>query len=316
MRIETITPARPALGLVALLGAVLLLMFVTLAAPSPVSAREPDDCRGSRTAPDCEDPLRGGQPVEAERPDIVRLKTDAANAYDAVLRGAGSKTDLARIEDRLYAATGEARRNASSRMASLLLNERYRPFRQVNTYYCGPATVASMLWFMGAREMPVTNANGERPALTGDTASDQALLAGADWLNTESMGGTGWGGIIPRVLNEWRGTEWYVESATERLGGTLTKDQAFRNIRYSLDRGYPVAANILYGASTFYPAGFAEGRDYEHWNTLLGYFERDGQWFVRVGEVYGDNLLGYQPLQEIPWDQYWTAIEAQYGIVW
>jgi len=313
---DSISPTRNAFGLAALLGTVLVLLFVLFVSPPPALAQDSTECISLPFAITSSCAAEQPSPLPATLPsDIAGLKTQAANAYDAVVRGAGSKAELARIEDQLYAVTSEPRRDSSARMASLLLSERYRPIRQVNWYYCGPASVSSMLWFLGARELPTTNADGNRPALTGRPETDQALLASVEWLGTENNEGTAWGGVVPGVLNEWRGTTWYVESATETIGGELTKDQAFRNIRYDLDRGYPVAANVLYDASTFYPAGFMEGISYEHWETIYGYFERDGTWFVRVGQVYGGES-GYEALQAIPWDRYWTAIDARYGLVW
>ena len=96
----------------------------------------------------------------------------------------------------------------------------------------------------------------------------------------------------------------------------LTQDQAWRDIQYAIDHGYPVAANVLLGPGTYTPTGFFEGSTYEHWETVVGHFERDGKKWVKVGQVYGTESLGYDPLQEIPWDAYWSAIANWHGIVW
>lgn len=261
--------------------------------------------------------------------DILAAKTAAANAYVNSLYGIGSSADLQRAEANLFRLTGEPNASGTQVRAStdaanapsidaLRLKLNFFPMEQITPYYCGPATVQTILSFLGPRQSwavdPITNRHDE---LTGDPHKDQRLLANNFWLGTDRNGGTNWGeAYVPFALNAWRGTRWYVQAATPNLGGTLTKDQALRNIRYDTDHGYPVAENVLYSAETYYPAGFMPGIRYKHWDTIFGQVSANNQTFVQIGQVYHDNRSPYERYQQVPWDIHWSAIGGWYGIVW
>lgn len=253
-------------------------------------------------------------PPPATAAEIVAAKTRVANLYAAVQAGTGSSSELRRAEAELTAMTGE-------RIVPVVTGGRNRlarnfaPFRQVTDYYCGPATVQSILWFLGVRDEARAANAGVADGVTDRAGPDQQQLATDRWLGADAAEGTSWGDAVPDAINAWRGTRWYAAFGTPNVDGTLDKEQAMRDIVYAIDHGYPVATNVLLSDTTFIPAGFSEGREYEHWETIVGYFDRDGARYVKVGQVYGEGDA-YDPLQEIPWDEYWPAIENWYGIVW
>jgi hypothetical protein len=253
--------------------------------------------------------------VAASTADIVAAKTNVADLYAGYLAGSISYADLFKAEEALSAMTGEDLKGpvfGSKRN----LEANYSPFRQVTNYYCGPATVQSILWFLGSRDEDAVDNPASATGMTGRGDVDQRLLASGANLRTESGGGTDWGSIVPDTINKWRGTRWYAAFATPNAGGPLHKDQAWRDIQYAIDHGYPVAANVRLGSDTLLPQGFNPGMTYYHWETIVGYFEKDGVKYVKVGQVYAAGNLEYDPLQEIPWDTYWPAIGSHFGIVW
>ncbi len=245
--------------------------------------------------------------------DIVAAKTNVADLYAGYLAGTNSLEDLKTAEAALGAMTGEDIQDTAEKDQ---LAANYSPFRQVTDYYCGPATVQSILWALGVRDEDAVNDPASATGMTGRGDVDQRLLANGANLRTEAGHGTDWGAIVPDVINGWRGSRWYAPFATPNAGGTLHKDQAWRDIVYATDHGYPVAANARLGSSTLLPQGFNPGITYYHWETILGYFEMDGVKHVKVGQVYGAANLEYDPIQEIPWDSYWPAIGTHFGIVW
>ncbi len=247
--------------------------------------------------------------------DIVKAKTNVADLYAGYLAGTTSYKDLTTAELALERMTGEDIKGPAFE-GKQRLAANYAPFRQVTSYYCGPATVQSILWYLGVRDEAGASNPAAAKGMTGRGDLDQRLLAGRSHLRTESGHGTDWGGIVPDTINKWRGTRWYQPFATANAGGTLHKDQAWRNIVYAIDHGYPVAANVLLSSSTVLPTGFNPGMNYQHWETIVGYFEKDGVKYVKVGQVYGAGNLEYDPLQEIPWDTYWPAIGNHFGMVW
>lgn len=290
-------------------------------------AAGPYDCptvfAGTTTEAQCTDHPETPHATEASRDEIQRAKTEAANVYARYRLGDATFGDVRAADALVNRLTGEVTAQRSILAATTVdggggaeLRE-YLPFRQINSYYCGPATVQSMLWQLQSPERGVRAGDGEFLALTGDPGLDQPRLAGGRWLSTDTFGGTPWGDeFIPRTLNDWLGTHWYVSSGTPNVEGDLTQDQAMRNIQYAIDRGYPVAANLIYSSETYYPAGFYPGVTYSHWDTIYGYEEKDGRMTVNVGQVYGSEGLPYEPNQQVDWDTHWNAIGSWYGIVW
>ncbi|MGH2610238.1 MAG: hypothetical protein ACRDHF_14245 [Tepidiformaceae bacterium] len=261
-------------------------------------------------------------PAEADTPtvaastaDIVAAKTNVADLYAGYLAGTHSLDALTTAEAALEAMTGEDIKPVTDG-GKARLEAHYSPFRQVTDYYCGPATVQSILWALGVRDEDAVNTPAAATGMTGRGDVDQRLLANGGNLRTEGGGGTDWGSIVPDTINKWRGTRWYAPFATPKAGGTLHQDQAWRDIQYAVDHGYPVAANVRLGSDTLFPQGFNQGMTYYHWETIAGYFEKDGVKYVKVGQVYAAGNLEYDPLQEIPWDTYWPAIGTHFGIVW
>lgn len=264
---------------------------------------------------------------------ILAAKTNAANAYADVLSGRGTAQQLQDAEDWLITVTGEGTvqkrgstvatnaptGNAGLPLVGADLKANFFPFEQLTSYYCGAASVQSILYYLGPHRSwavdPLTNGHD---VLKGDSQHDQPMLANQFWLAAEQNDGTNWGErYVPFALNSWRGSRWYVEAATPLMeAGTLTQDQALRDIRYDTDRGYPVAENVLYSPSTYYPAGFMPGIRYQHWDTIYGLSMADGKQYVNIGQVYHDQRTPYQRWQQVEWDVHWSAIGGWHGIVW
>lgn len=285
----------------ALFGAFALASFTGTAPLTPVRADTPEDVS------------RAVANTSAE--DIVAAKTNVADLYAGYLAGSNSESEVRRAEAVLSVMTGEAIPAVSAGGKARLASD-YAPIRQVTDYYCGPATVQSILWFLGVRDEAAVNAPATAEGMTGRGDVDQPLLASGSQLGTEYGQGTDWGNVVPDTINNWRGTRWYQAFGTANAGGTLHKDQAWRDIVYAVDHGYPLAANVTLSSNTVLPTGFDPGMDYQHWETIVGYFVQNGVKYVKVGQVYGAENLEYDPLQEIAWDTYWPAIGNHYGIVW
>lgn len=307
-----------------------VLAFILVAATTvgvrPAAADSdlcPTEFIGAGTPTNCHSHLPTPREVAPAGEEIERAKTAAANVYARYRGGEATFADVLRADGVVSRLTGELTTERSMIALTLApggagaLLRGYMPFRQINSYYCGPATVQSMLWQLKTSDRRVRDGDGGLLALTGEPTIDQPRLAGDEWLGTERFGGTPWGDeYLPRTLNRWLGSDWYVSSGTPNVDGNLTKAQAWRNIQYAVDRGYPVAANVVYSPQTYYPAGFYPGVTYSHWDTISGYGNAGGRQTVNVGQVYGSDGMTYEPLQEVSWDTHWNAIGSWYGIVW
>ncbi|MGE5596835.1 MAG: hypothetical protein ACM3S1_12485, partial [Hyphomicrobiales bacterium] len=264
---------------------------------------------------------------------IAEAKMAAALAYSNQQGSRVSNSDLEGLEKWVRALTGEAKREVhpssppdpheapndiQARVRSESnLQKYFWAFEQVTPYYCGPATVQSILRFLGPHTSQAANPMGGRDEMTGDPYHDQQVLARDYWLATDRNGGTNWGSAyVPDTINTWRGTRWYVASGTPNVGGTLTKDEALAAIKYDTDRSFPVAENVMYSPQTYYPAGFYPGATYMHWDTIYGHYQDGGRQMVQVGQTYHDPGLPYERFQNVPWDVHWSAIGNWFGIVW
>lgn len=266
---------------------------------------------------------------------IAEAKMAAAMAYSEQLEGRGPKSRVDSLEKWARALSGEAPRpvvpsspswalpqspgGPRAEVRQSELQSRFWMYRQVNSYYCAPATVQSILRFLGPDVSKSRNAEGGYDRLTGDEERDQKLLATTAWLSTDLYEGTMWGSeFIPATINAWRGTQWYVSTGTPNIeGGTLTKEQALAIIKFNTDRSYPVAENVEYSSRSYYPAGFYPGITYYHWDVIYGHYkEQDGRQMVQVGQTYSDQRLTYERFQNVPWDLQWGAISIWYGLVW
>lgn len=241
---------------------------------------------------------------------------EALEKWTRALTGESKRDVLPSSPEWAIEGVGEVQPLAAMKRAEL--QTRYLPFEQVTEYYCGPATVMSILHFLGATEAKIKNRHGEYDRLNGDPRHDQSLLANNFWLATDKYRGTMWGqNYIPFTLNGFLGTNWYVQSGTPNVGGDLTKEKALAAIRYDTDRGYPVAENVIYSPQTYYPAGFWPGITYMHWDTVYGHYkEGDGTQMVQIGQVYHSPTLPFERYHSVPWDVHWNAIGKWYGIVW
>ena len=274
-------------------------------------------------------------PLSAEQRTILSAKEKAVGAYNGVLTGTGTQKASTDADAELAKLTGEAPRPvthgamvpAPSAAAvrpgggpqpdGANLEAYYYPFRQINGYYCGPATVQSMLWFLGpTTSVAYDTTSGAYDTINASTSHDQPIFANTYWLATDQNNGTNWGSqYLPFTLNGWRNIPWYYQAAVPNIGGTLTQSSALYDIQYDTDRNYPVAENVLYGSASFNPPGFA-GTSYYHWDTVYGYFTSGGIQYVEIGQVYGDTTATYQQFYNEPWNTQWLAIQANHGLVW
>lgn len=260
----------------------------------------------------------------------AEAKMAAAMRYSEQLEGRESEENVESLERWVRALTSEEKPHVgtssplhalpggvNARTTISRLQTDYWPYQQINSYYCGPATVQSILRFLGPEESQTKNNWGVHDRLTGDPHQDQKMLASDFWLATDKHHGTNWGDkYVPFALNAWRGTDWYIASGTRNVGGSLTKEQALAAIKYDTDRAYPVAENVMYSPQTYYPAGFWPGVTYMHWDTVYGHFKDGDRQMVQVGQVYGGPNLPYERFQDVPWDVHWDAIGKWFGIVW
>lgn len=287
--------------------------FVSIVGGLGLSSGVASTCQEPNVAaatPDCPAATSAGPSTEV----IESAKRRAADIYAAFLRGRTNSLSVVIADSQLSMLTGEPVRTPSVEARERLLGS-FRPFRQINSSFCGPAVVSSMLWYLNANR--ATGHPATEATLTGDPEHDQTLLGSREWLGSAANEGTFWGRkYVPDALNRQRGSNWYVASATATVNGSLDQSAAMRSIQYAIDRGFPVAVNVAYSAETFYPEGFMSGITYEHWAVIHGYYDRNGVRYVRLGEVYANAHLPYHPVQDVPWDVMWKAIEAWYGIVW
>jgi hypothetical protein len=312
---------------IALLCAALAAFLVFGAQSVPDARASQSTCRDSR-------PQTGPRWDPCRRPaSLIAAKVAASEIYDAYLRGKASLNDV-RVADRRVSQFAKApipdpqpnflaRENGTDPSSEGGFNpDGFTVARQINDSYCGPATAASILWYFGRKDERFRTAaildshTNEHDVLIG-ADRDQDLLANDFWLATIAFDGTNWGERhMPFTLNAWRGDSFYSEHATPYLEGNLDKDRFIKAVRYDVDRGFPVAENARYNGSTYYPAGFLPGIDFQHWDTVYGYFDRDGTTYIQQGQVYGTPGLDYLPYQNIPLDTHWTALEQWHGIVW
>ena len=121
---------------------------------------------------------------------------------------------------------------------------------------------------------------------------------------------------MPFTLNDWRGSNFYVQAATPGFGGTLNKTGAWAYINADVNLYYyPVAENVYYNYYiTYLPAGFPSGT-YKHWDTVYGTQVYGTQKYIYIVQSYPRNS-NRVPYQVVNWDDGWKAIDKWYGIVW
>lgn len=274
---------------------------------------------------------KGTQCVDESPPTAAEQAADDAKsayarAYQEFKGGRLDDAGLQRAIDTLAAATGNRvpwpveNRIADGAAGDGALGP-YTVFQQINSYYCGPATVQTMLYYLAVTKSSAywTSATydtvtGAYDQLWGNSSHDQPIFANGFWLATETYGGTPWGApYVPFTLNGWMGTtNQYVQRTTANIAGST---DLLWIIQSDVDSGYPVAENVLYDGNSYRPAGFNLGLDFQHWDTLYGYFwsSPDGQYHINQGQVYGNP---WTPQQEFPLATIWTAVAQWQGVVW
>lgn len=316
---------------IALAGAAISLFGVLSVLFTGIATAEDPDAKCTDRSPIGEpryDPCR--------RPaTIIAAKVAAAAIYDRYLNGAATLAEVQAADRRVAqftrTAIPEPSRNfiavengtdpLTTYPAGAQLNG-FQVFHQNNYYYCGPATVQSMLFYFAKKDIKFKTAATFNPFtqeydMVFGHPRDQHILANEFWLATDKYGGTNYGEpYVQFTLNAWRGDEYYTQHSTVTNGGTLNADEFMRAVRYSADRGFPIASNARYNGYSYYPAGFQPGIDYFHWDVIYGHFYKDGIQFVQQGQVFASPGYSWAPYQNVPWSTIWTALGSWYGIVW
>ena len=319
-----------------------LVAAATLAILGPsAQAQEPpirDDCyvgKGPAVTPD-------GQPCRPANPKhtpaetaLIEAKTAKAEAYQAYQRGEINAQQLEAVSQRFWTLSGEKpvtpEKNRIARalghdptapqptgsvgLMTALAN--FWPFEQFYDWQCGPATAESVLWYKG----PHTSQYAvDGSTITADRQGDQWTLGYSYYTDANAPPQqTSWNPRkIAPTLNRWRvnsDTGFYLTGSVSSSGGdlnNLTKSDVMARITDDIDFDYPVAENVEYGGNSYRPLQttanpFLGPSNWQHWDTVYGYYDLSGTRYVQIGQVWGTTRF-----YDVPWDQHWTAI-GNYG---
>jgi hypothetical protein len=246
-------------------------------------------------------------PLSAKMREVADAKTAAEKAYASYRSGKGTKAELDAAETRLSEVSGE--KVATAGVAPLAASLSVTPFKQINSYYCGPATAMVLLWYLGPHQsVNVDPATGVRDWLFKTPAHDEPILANWYWLATDQYGGTNWGtAYMPFTLNTWRSSSWYVQVDSFNLDGST----AWLAIDYDMNHAHPVAENVVYRSSTYFPPGFSSGTEYQHWDTVKS---DDSSFNVGIAQSWPAGT-GVGTTYTKPWGVHWPAIQQWHGLV-
>ncbi|MEO6043376.1 MAG: hypothetical protein ABIQ47_05595 [Tepidiformaceae bacterium] len=256
-------------------------------------------------------------PPSPQTQRVTAAKKAAAEAYAAYKDGTASQQQFDAALNRLEAVAGVPPKNTTK--GSGIFAYGYvgvSSKAQINYYYCGPATAQDILSYLG----PTTSnkydtVTGAYDAFNGDDTHDQTNLANSFWLATDMYGGTNWGdAYMPFTLNGWHGGSWYVGANSYNLSSSA----AWSDVDFDTNYGHPVAENIYYGESTYYPDGFTPRLEgYQHWDVIYQTFSASGAQWASVAQPWPYPGAGTRtPYQTWSWSNVWKAIAANYGIVW
>jgi hypothetical protein len=126
--------------------------------------------------------------------------------------------------------------------------------------------------------------------------------------------------VVDRTLNRWRnGTDsgFYITGSVSSSGGdinNLSQSDVMSRIEDDIDVDFPVVENIEYGDNSYRPAvgSFPGPDEWQHWDTIYGYFDSGGVRYVQIGQVWGATRF-----YNVAWNQHWSAINNYgHGIVW
>lgn len=162
---------------------------------------------------------------------------------------------------------------ASTAQPSRVLDVTYEV--QSTGYWCGPTAT--------------------KIALSGRIAapSQQAL---ANQLHT-TTNGTDWIGQVTGVLNANLHATWYLTRELPNDPPTpAQRDQLWRDIRRSIDNGFPLVANIV-APPTNHPPGYPSNQTIYHYFTIIGYNVDTRQVYIADPANFGGN------------QKYWLAFD-------
>lgn len=169
---------------------------------------------------------------------------------------------------------------------------------QQTSYYCGPATVASIL---GAK-----NLNYSQSTLASRLGT---TTAGTAWYN----GGTSY--PVRDVLNSLGNTSYY----TVYAANTNSPSEISSKVKYSIDRDYAVAANIseVYNGTYFLPGH--TGRTLQHWIPIDGYYN-NGSSIHYAEPIYNATSISWYKNVTAPYftvsDYVMSYVVWERGLVW
>jgi hypothetical protein len=259
--------------------------------------------------------------LSAKDQDVLDAKSAAAKTYSAYLGGASTSNAVTAADAAVQAKSGATLvtpKSANSIAPDSLSG--YTPTQQINSYYCGPASAMSLLYYFGTQRNSayMTSATydtvtGVYDQMNGDRYHDQPMFANYFWLATDNYGYTPWGdAYMPFTLRAWRGDSYYQQLPTS----SMTQAIEYSDISYDTDRQFPVVENVLYNSSSYYPSGFNPGLQYQHFDTLSGHFDVGGVSYVEQGQVYGSPGYTYVAYQTFTLATQWSAVAQWHGIVW
>jgi hypothetical protein len=254
-------------------------------------------------------------PASPEAEKISAAKEAAAEAFAVSKSDEKARGDLDAVLNKLEMLTSEEIRSTTvgdgfQTLGYVGVNSR----AQVNSYYCGPATAETILWYLGpGTSSSYDTVTGAYDSFNYSDSHDQGLMANYFWLATDNYSQTYWGDpYMPFTLNGWHGGGWYESAASSGL----TSLSAWNDVDFDTNHGHPVAENVVYGSSTYFPAGFSSGTTYYHWDVIYA-TNSPAQSSVGIAEPWPYPGAGTRTAyQTQSWSNVWDAISSWHGIVW
>ena len=266
---------------------------------------------------------------------MITAKTQKAKAYELYKAGKISKAEFDREAAAFWSLSGERPIEPVVNRISRAIGQdptfrtspgqpslsgqlaNFWPFEQYYNWQCGPATSQSMLWYKG----PHTSQYAvDGSTITGNRLNDQWIL-GYDYYTHANNGWpptyeqqTAWNPqVVDKTLNRWRvgfDNGFYITGSVSSSGGdvnNLSQSDVMTRFEDDIDFDYPVAENVEYGSNSYRPSAFPGPQNWQHWDTVYGYYDAGGVRYVQIGQVWGSTRF-----YDVAWNTHWAAI-GNYG---
>ncbi len=271
--------------------------------------------------------------TEAEQ-QLIDARSEKAAAYALYKAGKMSKADFDQIAAKVWSLSGESNVEPSINQISRNLGKdpsvgiaetattlgqlsNYWPFEQYYNWQCGPASAQSILWYKGPHTSQYAS---DGSTITSDRLNDQWIL-GYDYYTHANNGWppayeqqTAWSPqILDQTLNRWRvgfDTGYYLTGSVASTGGDMnnfSQSDVMARIEDDIDFNYPLAENVGYGSNSYRPSAFPGPSNWQHWDTVYGYYDSAGTRYVQIGQVWGATRF-----YDVAWNTHWSAI-GNYG---